>query len=411
MNTTYNITQLMADLTGIMHGTTLNQITNLYGVIDRAASQLLMDCDPQETIVYVPLVNAVYSQVYSYPLPVDVKGNRIISILPQVRQGQPGNQFAQSYNQNFATSTSNCGFWRAGSQFSLLFNAGLKTININWDNANTGVLLNEAGSPTINGTWSTAGNATNIGTNNINFVSGGSSISFDLITGANPSFGNLINTTNQPVNLSDFENESVLFIYTYLPNASDFISVTLQWGSSASDYWSSTATLTQQNTAFQNGWNLLAFPWVSATPTGTPNSSSITYLNVIWEYNGVQQTGVLLDNIVSRLGSILNIGYYSKYLFRNPITNAFQEKVLTNSDYINLDTESYTMFTYLVAAFAAQQQSGAESVFDTQYFLNLYNAKLNRYRTMYKSQVIKPKTVYYPAPNYSNLRRFYRGRY
>lgn len=398
----------MADLTGIMHGTTLNQITNLYGVIDRAASQLLMDCDPQETIVTVPLVNAVYSQVFYYPLPVDVKGNRIISILPQTQQWRPGNKFAQSYSQDFARTSS--GFWRSGSQFSMIFNAGLKAININWANANTPILINEANSPQINGTWVTGGNANTIGTNYINFVSGNSSISFNLSAGSNPSTGNLVNTQNQPVNLSMVENESVLFIYTYLPTASDFISVTLQWGSDSSDYWESTTTLTQQNTAFQNGWNLLAFPWVSATTVGSPDSSNITYVNVIWKYNGTQQTGVLLDNIVSCLGSILNISYYSKYLFRNPITNAFQEKVQSNSDFINLDTESYSMFTYLVAAFCAQQQSGSESVFDSQYFLNFYNQKLNRYRTMYKSQVTKPRVVYYPAPNYNNLRGFFRGR-
>lgn len=409
MNTTYNITQLKADLTGIMHGTTLNQITNLYGLIDRAASQLLLDCDPQETIVTVPLVNAVYSQVFFYPIPVDLKGNRIISILPQVQQWRPGNQFAQTYSQDFTTSAS--GFWRSGSEFSLIFNAGLKAININWANANTPILINEANNISDNGNWSVGGTASNLSTNYINFVSGNSSLSFDLTAGTNPSTGNLVNSTSQAVNLSMIENQSVLFMYTFLPVGTDFTSVTLQWGSSASDYWSYTTSLTQQNTAFQNGWNLLAFPWQPAAVTGAPNASSITYLNVIWNYNGTHQTAVLLDNIVSCLGSILNISYYSKYLFRNPVTNAFQERVRTDSDFINLDTESYSMFTYLVAAFAAQQQSGAESVFDTQYFLNLYNSKLNRYRTMYKSQVTKPKVVYYPAPNYNNLRRFYRGRY
>ncbi len=53
---TYNVQDLKNDLTGILHGTTTNQIQNLDGVINRAARQLLLDVDPQETkrIVELP---------------------------------------------------------------------------------------------------------------------------------------------------------------------------------------------------------------------------------------------------------------------------------------------------------------------------------------------------------------------
>ena len=57
---TSDITRLLNDLTGIMSGTTLNQITNPYGAINRAASQLLLDCDPQETIRITPISKVVY---------------------------------------------------------------------------------------------------------------------------------------------------------------------------------------------------------------------------------------------------------------------------------------------------------------------------------------------------------------
>lgn len=45
----YNILDLKNDLEGVLHGTTNNQIQNLDGVINRAARQLLLDLDPQET--------------------------------------------------------------------------------------------------------------------------------------------------------------------------------------------------------------------------------------------------------------------------------------------------------------------------------------------------------------------------
>lgn len=401
---TYDITKLKADLEGMMHGTTLNQITNLYGLINRAASQLLLDCDPQETIRIVPIINAVYSQVFDYPLPVDIKGNRIINLFPQVQQYKRGNAFTQQYNAAFNWSKN----WQAMSSLSMLFNSGIKTIQISWINAQTGTLVNPADETDDNGEWNPGGTASNVINDNVNFVAGNGSISFDLAAGSDPSVGYLENTTSESVDLSNVADQSVLFLYTYLPNGSNFDSVELRWGSSSSDYYSQTATLTQQNTAFQNGWNLLAFPWVSASSTGTPDPSSITYLRVTWNYDGTQQTAVRLDNIVSRLGSILNIEYYSKYLFSNPTTGAFQERVLTDSDLVNLDTESYTLLLYLVAVFAAQQQSGSDSGFDSSYFFDLYQSNLLRYTTMYKSQVMKPHTVYYKAP-LRNLRRYFRG--
>lgn len=402
---TYDITKLKADLTGIMHGTNLDDIQNLYGLIDRAASQLLLDCDPQETIRVVPLTNAVYSQVYDYPLPDDVKGNRIINISPQVQMSNWGNNFSQSYNKDFTLGAN----FDTGSTFSPLFNTGIKTILIKWANANTGSLVNPADNIDDNGEWNVGGTASDLENDFVNFVSGNGSLKFNLAAGANPSVGYLENTTSESIDLSDVENQSVLFLYTYLPTATDFVSVKLRWGSSSTDYYEQTATVTQQNTSFQDGWNLLAFPWISATTVGTPDASAITYLRVTWNYNGTVQTAVRLDNIVSRLGSILNIEYYSKYLFRNPTTGAFQETVLTNSDKINLDTESYTLLTYLVAAFASQQQSGSNSGFDSSYFLQMYQSNLKRYTTMYKSQVTKPRTTYYKTPM-QNLRRFFNNR-
>lgn len=402
----YSITRCKNDLTGMLHGTTLNQVTNLYGIFNRAASQLLLDCDPQETKRIFPIANGVYNAVYEYEAPVDVKGNRILSLFPQVQQWKWNNNFTQQYQQNFNFSK----FWGPASTFNILFNSGVKTMQINWSNARTSVIVNEADEIEDNGVWDVGGTASNLQNDNINYVSGNGSLSFNLASGTDPSHGYLENTTSQPVNLSAIVNQSVLFIYTYMPAAIDFESVELRWGSSPNDYYVQTATVTQQNTAFQDGWNLLAFPWVSASTVGTPDPSNLTYLRVTWNYDGVQQTAVRLDNVVSNLASILNCAYYSKYLFSNPNTGAWQETVLTDNDRVNLDTDAYTLFLYLCAAFCAQQQSGNESGFDSSYFLNLYNRNLKTYTTKYKSEVIKPQVVYYKQPGMQNLRRFFRNR-
>lgn len=401
----YSITRCKNDLTGIMHGTSLDQITNLYGIFNRAASQLLLDCDPQETKRTFPIANGVFDQVYEYEAPVDVKGNGIYSLSPQVQQWKANNNFSQQYQQNFNFSK----FWGPASSFNILFNSGIKTMQINWFNARTGTLINEADEIQDNGLWQVGGTAMNLQNDNVNYVSGNGSLSFNLAAGANPSAGYLENTESQSVDLSNVVNQSVLFLYVYLPNPTAFTSVELRWGSGPNDYFVQTATMTQQNTAFQAGWNLLAFPWASAGSVGAPDAGSITYLRVTWNYNGTLQTAVRLDNIVSNLASILNCSYYSKYLFSNPTTGAWQETVLNDNNVVNLDTDAYTLFLYLCAAFCAQQQSGSESGFDSSYFFNLYNRNLKTYTSKYKSEVIKPKVVYYKQPM-NNLRRFFRNR-
>src|SRR6267154_6147214 len=95
-----DITQLKQDLEGMMHGTTLNQITAIDALINRAARQILMDVDPQETKRIVPLANSIYTNIYDYSVPPDLKGTKVIDIRPQVNR-QPWDVSTQTYNQAF----------------------------------------------------------------------------------------------------------------------------------------------------------------------------------------------------------------------------------------------------------------------------------------------------------------------
>jgi hypothetical protein len=67
-----------------LHGTTLSQVENISGVFNRAARQLLLDIDPQETKRIEQLASPIFYQVYDYAPPADLKGQKIIDIFPQV---------------------------------------------------------------------------------------------------------------------------------------------------------------------------------------------------------------------------------------------------------------------------------------------------------------------------------------
>lgn len=382
----YNISALKTDLSAILHNTTTNEIVNLNGLINRAGRQLLEDLDPQETKRIAPIAGTVFNGVWDYPVAVDLKGNKVIDIFPQANRW-PSDIWLQAYNQDFDRTK---GIPWSNDMFTILFNSGLKSVRINAPFFPSPILLDPCSSV---GNWTNGGGATAPVVDNVNYTANGGSLMFNL--SASQASGYLQETLSSPINLSAHLNQSTLFLNTYLPTPSAVTSVNLIWGSDSSDYYSVTTSVTQQNTAFTTGWNLLAFPWLGATVVGSPNASSIQYLKVTWNYNGTLQTAVRLDNVNSNLGSILNMEYYSKYLFRDVLTGAFQETVTDDSNLINLDVESYNLLFNQVAHLAAQQQQGEAAPYDASFFGQKYIDGVVRYKAMYKSEIQKPQTTYY----------------
>ena len=387
----YSVLNAKQDLTGIIHGTTLNSITNIDQLFNRAARQLLQDLDPQETIRY-SLTGAVFSEIYDYACPDDLKGTKIIDISPQVNR-QKSDIFLSKYNQVFdiAKNTS------LQDMFTIKYNQGVRALNMNFNSAPNPIDIDTMSSITDNGTYSVTSGANNLTVDSQNYVVGGSSLSFNLLAGQ--SSGYIQNSTLNAIDLTDNLNQGTQFLWVYLPTASSITSIDLRWGSSSTNYYSLSTSVTQSNTAFQNGWNLLAFNWASASVTGSPIITSIKYVRVTFTYNSTLQTGVKVNGLTSQLGSLLNLEYYSEDLFRDAITGAFQSSVTDDSNLINLGLESYNIYLNQLAYLTAQQLQGLDAMFyDGNFFLQAYQQGVQRYRSTYKSQVQKPQTNYYNMP-------------
>lgn len=398
----YSITTLKADLTGVLHGTTTNQIQNLDGVINRAARQLLLDLDPQETKRTVEFVNPIFNSVFDYPIAADVKGNKLIDIFPQV-QRMPIDIWTQAYNQAFDVAKQNA--FSMTNMFTMNFNSSLKTIRLNAPFLNPPVIVNQIEGIALNGTWAVGGTASNLAVNNSNFAQGSGSLQMDITTGN----GYIENSTMTAVDLSDYLNQSSLFVWVYIPTGANLTSVGLRFGSSSTAYYGGTVTQNQQGTAFVNGWNLCQFVWSTLSVTGSPDSTAIDYARITLAMTGGTNTGVLINGLDSILGTILNYSYYSKYLFRDAITGAFQETVTDDSNLINLDTESYNLLFNQVAFMAAQQQQGIDAPSDGSIFKNAYDLGIIRYKAMYKSELQKPQSSYYNMPDTSYRKFLGRG--
>jgi hypothetical protein len=255
------------------------------------------------------------------------------------------------------------------------------------------------------------GNASNIQTDNQYFTDGASgSVSFTLDqTGVPASSGYVENSTMGALDLTDYFNNAYFFFQVYLPTASGFTNVKLRVGSDSTNYYEYTFTTDYFGNSFQNGWNQLGAVWSSFTTTGTPDITAMDYIRATFTYDGVVQTQVRINQFYCRMGVIFNIGYYSKYLFRDT-AGTFKEETDSETDYINLDTDGRNLFIYAAAIEAVQQQQGLAGMFFDDPSMNAkYNDALGEYQAKYKSEITKPRIAYYRQPTQGYRRFFGRG--
>lgn len=397
----YSIQTLLNDISGVVHGTTTNKIPNLFGAINRAARQVLQDVDPKETQRIVSLAQ-VFNNVYDYAIPVDVKGDRIVDLRPQAGRN-PRDIFVQGYSQDFDAYKS----ISLANKIITQWNTGVKTLRIEAPTLTSPTTLTDTS--TITGWTATAG-AQNISLDTNYNVAGGGDIQFDLAAGS--STGSIQISTLSPVDVTGQVNINTLFYWVYLPSASSITSLTLRWGSDiTANYYTYTATTTQQGTAFQTGWNLIAVPWASATKVGSPTVTAYDSVQLSVAYDSTLQTGLRFCNLTSAPGFYFQLQYYSKYLFRNPTTNAFQETVTDvttdSATIINLDTDSYNLLFNKVAFYVAQSLQGADADYDAEFWDSEYKNALAKYRALNPSEsMLKGSTYYAPAsrrtPRYFN---------
>lgn len=387
----YSIQTLLNDVSGVIHGTTINKIPNVFGHINRAARQVLQDVDPKETQRITALAQ-VFNSVFDYAIPTDVKGDRLIDL--RMRAGRtPSDVFSQGYSLDFdaykGVSLSN--------KIITQWNTGVKTLRIEAPTLLAPITLCDTS--TITG-WSATAGAQNISLDTNNSVAGGGDIQFDLAAGSGT--GSIQISTLSPVDVTGHVNIDTLFYWIYLPLGTAITSLELRFGSDiTANYYTYTASTTQQGTAFQTGWNLIAVPWASSTLVGAPVATAYDSVKLVVTYNSTLQTGLRFCNLTSNKGYVFDLVYYSRFLFRNPSTNVFQETVVDvatdGNTIINLDTDSYNLLFNKLAFYIAQALQGADAEYDATVWSEEYDKALARYKGLNPSEsLLKAATYYQP---------------
>ncbi len=384
------ILTLKDELAGMLHGTNIDDVHYSLGVFYRAGRQVLLDCDPFETKRLAELTTPVYEGIFSYAVPTDLKMNKVVDIRPQVLR-ETAENFDQRYSEEFDLLKEN-------NTFNVEYVNNTKTINIS-KSLNSGSRVSDFASTTG---WAAADDATNITLDQIYYSYGSSSLNFDL-DGSTTS-GYIENSTLSSVDLSAHEDKARMFLDVYFPDSSLITNVILRWGNDTSNYFSVTSTSPFNSSAFSNGWNTIDFNWNGAAETGTVDTTVIDYVRITITYDGTAETDIRVDNLRSILGTIYDLQYYSNFLYTDATTGNLKEQPEVDNDSCILEPQSMNLYLSKVAEFAAQQAQQQGASVDVGYFANEYANHLKRYKAMFPSEAIKPKSFIY-RPRVSSLRR------
>lgn len=356
-NFMYTVAQIDEHLIGMGHSSTLQKVRNKEAMYERAAAFFSLKHKTLEQIRSAPLASTIHDDFYNYALAEDF--GSLIDLMPEDNRN--------AWDKAYRNAAGDFDLEKAIAQKTISIEGaeGIKTARINW-RSRKGKVLNAMNDVDDNGTWSAVGTASGIEQDRITKVSGGSSVRFDIAASGD----GIQNTDMTAQDFTDEDEVADVFQWLYFPTVAALTSVTGIWGNDVSTkFWTSVAQTTQADgSAFKAGWNLLKFPWATATETGTVAPATVDSFKMTFATTGAI-ANVRADNIVFSIGRPFDMKYYSKYLFKNSTTGAFISRPTTNStdDYVLVDNDTLPAFLMELLTAMAHQIEGSDSTFDLNF--------------------------------------------
>jgi hypothetical protein len=208
-------------------------------------------------------------------------------------------------------------------------------------------------------TYTASDDASNLLSNNYNYIEGSASLQFDI---TNVTGSSVINKVLPGVvDISEFVKfGGKAFINVYMPVA--FGSISLRLTSSLGNYYTTTAsTTTFVGTAFAVGWNQIAIDLQGMTETGTVDDTAIANYDIIIDNSVISGNGFLLDALYLRLPQKMELPYNSKYVVTDNAGTA-KEAVTEGSDYVLIDEDYEEMIAYKAVEHGAKWKFGDADV-------------------------------------------------
>jgi len=351
--------QLKLDLFRDISPASPDDSRDLNGALQQGVEELLSFTKPKDLSRRVTIENALYDQVNRYSCPDDLDTNKIMQWTRLKNTKAVGDWYTpltQVTNMDFDQRIRN----RNNEQniFTIEYQSGKKFIKVSdtHNEMTDGYTVHEMNSITQDGTWLSFGNAVNLASDNLTYVSGSGSLRFNLTDSGN--IGGIENFDINPFDIHEFLNVGKIFTWVYLPNLRQLQTVTLNLYSSLTDYYSITVNSPHDTDEFQLEWNLLGFELDSSTMNtiGTPNPAAINHIKIEFVTNGtLNMDSIRVDNLVARKGSVYGIQYISNQIFVDAVTGIPKWRPTLDSDIIRLEYDTYQVYRGYCASILGEE--------------------------------------------------------
>lgn len=347
---------------------------------------------------------ALFSDVTVYTPPSDLYTDRIIAMrpftdLPAVRRDI-------SLERNTGTEFDRNLRWEQWKgKFAIEYNQGVKTLRLlgRPNSKAQNVLIHACEGYNTDGTWvadTSGSDATNVASNQITFMEGAASVSFDV--DVSQSVQNFARIYVPDMNVKDVSlvTQGYLFVYVNIPTATYVTSIDIIYGSDTgatpgtkANYYTFNATTQFGGAAFVSGKNLIGVPLSLATQTGTVTTTALRYVEAKLNYSASQadMSGVIIDGIYLRDGELSELQYYTQ--------NVVQAATGTYKQYFTL-TDDVTIFQpdteMLFIDWAAQRLApNAKMLGSTKTMRDLAADTLKMYMANHPHEIPKVKKNWY----------------
>lgn len=343
----YTQAQLKSDVNGKIKGK-IGVLIDAQSTLNQGVRQGLSQIDMRSMRRRTALVPNLFSGLFEYAAPSDLKGYGIISVQNQKWTKTPDwclvpyEQFMRRQDVN-SIAISDYDFIRKVFMKSEIIDT--KTTLARLDSLSSG-----------GGTWALLGDAINVAVGADNSINGIASLKYDISAAAGLTAGIQNSTLNQ-TDLSDYlQGDGNVVVWAYITSTTNLTNFILKFGSDSSNYYTKTVTAQADGSAFVNGWNLLNFNLSTFTTVLSPVATAIDYCAIYMTKTAgkVSETGYRFDTILFRKGEINNLYYYSCYGWQSS-TGTYKENSTATSDYLNVSTEEYEIILAKCAEVAAEE--------------------------------------------------------
>lgn len=320
----------------------------------------------------------IFNGVREYPLPTDFVGH--------INLERP---YDLTQNNFYHTTESNFIRWMQDNWSAIKFDKENQLLMINYTDGTT-ISVNEMDSLTANGTWSASGDASSLAVDGQYYTSGDYSLRFTATYSTGTA--TLTNSTMNAIDFTDYIANGFAFIDVYNSSTTPITSMTLRFGSDASNYYQVSATTRYNGQTIGKGFGQVGFDLSGKTTVGSPTVTAINYVLINFTLPSGFTATIRVDNLIVALPTYFTMPYYSLYNIKSN-AGTYQESITSTSDTVLCPAEFNEAYTYKVCALGALLK--LQDANEANYFEAQAAEKEANLRSLYPNQQARVQTTYY----------------